>query len=168
MLNEVKGQNPHEMTISEIHNTMVQIQMASTRILMAIDILLRADGCAEEMEDDLPDDGGHPIQSLTHIPNVGPVELRRAADLIKSMGSKPEDAKSDEYDPESKFDLLSNPLPQRAQTGGMMGYTDKSIWLCPRCVTVITNLEYVHLNRNGCCEECETKLEQYEKVAWRP
>lgn len=56
MLNEVKGQNPHEMTLSEIHNTMVHIQMSSTRILMAIDILLRADGCAGEMEDDLPDD----------------------------------------------------------------------------------------------------------------
>lgn len=55
MLNEVKGQNPHEMTISEIRDSMVKIQIANTRILMAIDILLRADGCAEEMEDDLPD-----------------------------------------------------------------------------------------------------------------
>ena len=56
MLNEVKGQNPHEMNISEIRDTMVKIQVANTRILMAIDILLRADGCAEEMEDDLPDE----------------------------------------------------------------------------------------------------------------
>lgn len=107
MLNEVKGQNPHEMTLSEIHNTMVQIQMSSTRILLAIDILLRVDDVAEEMEDDLPDEEGHPLQSLAHIPNVGPVELRRAADLIKELGYK------------SPEDIDGN----RPEIGDMVGFT---------------------------------------------
>lgn len=143
MLNEVNGQNPYEMNLNEIHNTLVQIQMASTRILMAIDILLRVDDVAEEM----PDDEDEP-QHIFKSANL--VSATKAAQLIKNMGSK--DAESDD----------------RAQTGTVMGYTDRSIWLCPRCLTIITNLEYRHLNLNGCCEECETKLEQYEKVEWRP
>lgn len=39
----------------------------------------------------------HPLRSMTHIPDVGPVELRRAAELIKGMGYKlqPDDTDED-------------------------------------------------------------------------
>lgn len=157
----------------------------------------------------------HPLQSMTHIPNVGPVELKRAAELIKGMGSKPqpEDINGNRLEIGDKVgftiagpdannylqgvvclrdngywvycgtpgliridnDLLNlHKLTEdaesddRAQTDEGIAMTDRSIWLCPRCVTAITNLEYVHLNRNGLCDECDTVLEQYEKVEWRP
>lgn len=139
-----------EPNIGDIRDQLVNIQLSLTRTLAMLTEIQTASGCAEEMEDD-PDEG-HPLTSNTQTPSVGPVELRRAAELIKGMGFKPKGAKSDE----------------RAQTGEVIGYTDRSIWLCPRCVIAITDLEYVHLNLNGCCDECETKLEQYEKVEWRP
>ena len=177
----------------------------------------------------------HPLQSLTHNPNVGPVELRRAADLIRGLGYRPpEDIDGNRLKvgdmvgftiagPDANNylqgtvclvdgahcvycgtpgsfrinnDLLNlHKLPDdepglrgwdchtivldegigtgdaesddRAQTGDVIGMTDKSIWLCPRCFTAITNLEYVHLKRSGCCTKCDTELEQYEKVNWR-
>ena len=61
--------------------------------------------------------------------------------------------------------ILNKDPPQPVSSP--MGYTDKSIWLCPHCMTVITNLEREHLS-NGRCDECEYPLEQYEKVSWRP
>lgn len=167
----------------------------------------------------------HPLKSMTHIPNVGPVELKRAAELIKGMGSRPpKDIDGNRLEIGDKVgftiagpdannylqgkvcrrdngywvycgtpglikidnDLLNlhkltdepglkspecsvcdEVADDRAQTRSVMGYTDKSIWLCPRCVTAITNMEYVHLNRNGLCDECDSVLEQYEKVEWR-
>ena len=177
----------------------------------------------------------HPLQSLTHNPNVGPVELRRAADLIRGLGYRPpEDIDGNRLKvgdmvgftiagPDANNylqgtvclvdgahcvycgtpgsfrinnDLLNlHMLPDdepglrgrechtivvdegigtgdaesdvRAQTRGEIVCTARSIWLCPVCVTAITNQEYVHLNLKGCCEDCDSPLEQYEKVNWR-
>ena len=51
--------------------------------------------CIDALRDELrkrerPDIQEYPLQSMTHIPNVGPVELKRAAYLIKGMGFKPQ------------------------------------------------------------------------------
>lgn len=51
-----------------------------------------------------------------------------------------------------------------AQKGIVMGETNRSIWVCHRCFTVITNMEYEHLNKDGCCKECGNVLNQYEEV----
>lgn len=47
-----------------------------------------------------------------------------------------------------------------------MGHSDDTIWLCPRCMTAISNLEYEHLNKDGLCKVCETTLVQYSKILW--
>lgn len=93
----------------------------------------------------------HPLQSMTTVPSVGPVELQRAADLIKGMGSRPEDAKAGDG----------------AQLGSVMGRND-SIWVCSHCLTLISDYRYQHLNPDGCCPECETQLIQYSRVIWSP
>lgn len=224
-----------EPNIGDIRNQLVNIQLSLTRTLAMLNEIQTAYGVAEEMEDDEEDDvQDHPLLVQTHIPNVGPVELRRAANLIKGMGSRPvEDIDGNRLEigdtvgftiagPDANNYLqgtvcraddvycvdcgtpglirIDNDLlnlhkltkepglkgrecqcivvdegigtgdaesDDRAQTRSVMGYTDKSIWLCPRCVIAITDLEYRHLNLNGCCDECETMLEQYEKVEWR-
>ena len=45
-----------EYDIGHIRDQLVNIQIGLTRTLSLIDDLQRADGCAEEMEDDLPDE----------------------------------------------------------------------------------------------------------------
>lgn len=45
-----------------------------------------------------------------------------------------------------------------------MGQEDNSVWICPTCLNTIINMEYYHLNKNGRCDECGTKLEQYNKA----
>ena len=51
-----------------------------------------------------------------------------------------------------------------AQKGTVMGETNRSIWVCHGCFTVITNMEYEHLNKDGHCKECGNVLNQYEEV----
>lgn len=76
------------------------------------------------------------------------------------------------------IDALWNELKKRgmsddkantmAQKGTVMGETNRSIWVCHGCFTVITNMEYEHFNQtgscDGCCRECGNVLNQYEEV----
>lgn len=51
-----------------------------------------------------------------------------------------------------------------AQKGTVMGETNRSLWVCPRCFTVITNMEYEYLNKDDRCAECGDRLEHHKKV----
>lgn len=96
----------------------------------------------------------HLPKGLPYTCNIGPIELHRTADLIKSMIYKPEDDKAN----------------TRAQKGTVMGETNRNppIWVCNGCFTVITNMEYEHFNQtgscDGCCRECGNTLYQYKEV----
>ena len=79
---------------------------------------------------------------------VRPMKQLTPADTIKPMLYTPED------------EQVSTAPHQEP----MMGCTDPSIWLCPRCFTVITNMEYEHLNKDGHCKECRNILNQYKVV----
>lgn len=89
------------------------------------------------------------IGSDTCTCNIGTTDLLKAADLIRA-GFKPQD------------DQVSTAPPHVP----MMGETNRnpSIWVCSGCFTVITNMEYEHVNKDGCCKECGNALYQYEEV----
>lgn len=102
------------------------------------------------MMDISPDELPHISQGLPYICNIGPIKLNRAAEAIKGMIYTPED------------DQVSTAPPQVP----MVGETNRnpSIWVCSGCFTVITNMEYEHVNKDGCCKECGNALYQYEEV----
>lgn len=95
-----------------------------------------------------PDKIPYTPEYLPYTCNIGPIELHRTAELIKGMGFKPEDEQ----------------VSTAPHQGAMMRVTNRSLWVCPECFTVITNMEYEHLNKDGSCKECGNILELYKMV----
>lgn len=101
--------------------------------------------------------------------DADPATIERVGKLVCDMGFNarsipPEDDYAEEMD-NNDFpdDTITDPGAHR---GSVIGNTDKSLWVCPRCFIAISNMEYEHLNVDGCCDECETTLKQYSEVIW--
>ena len=98
------------------------------------------------------------------------LNLHKMEEIVPDTGRFKKTSKLSEITEDMAFGYAAEDIPGGGAgvvNQGPMGYTDKSIWVCSRCNTFITNLERKHLS-NGRCDECEYPLEQYEKVSWRP